>query len=296
MLRRLFNRLLGKPAWGPIPVLCYHSWTVNGSDYASNDHEALKQDLQTLARKGYEVLPVEALVALLRGELDVGVVAGRKLVCLTFDDGRDHDYLPADYGDKGSIPGFHALLKESMEWLPQRVDGYRAVSFVIASPQARAIMDQNAARGRDEWRDCWWEECARKGIIGIANHSWDHVHDTLPEVRQRENRKADFHAVDNPEDAERQIAAAQDYINQVTDGRTVPVFCYPYGHVSEYVRDHYLPSHGGRLGLRAAFSTAGASVTEASNIWALPRFVCGWHWRSPEEFSTLLKDVARSRR
>lgn len=169
MLRRLFNRLLGKPAWGPIPVLCYHSWTVNGSDYASNDHEALKQDLQTLARKGYE-------------------------------------------------------------------------------------------------------------------------------VRQRENRKADFHAVDNPEDAERQIAAAQDYINQVTDGRTVPVFCYPYGHVSEYVRDHYLPSHGGRLGLRAAFSTAGASVTEASNIWALPRFVCGWHWRSPEEFSTLLKDVARSRR
>ncbi len=300
MFRNWFSRLLArserKLAWGPIPVLCYHSWTVNGSDYANNDHEALRQDLQILARKGYQVLPVEALVALLRGELDTAIVAGRKLVCLTFDDGRDHDYLPADYGAIGTIPGFHALLEQSREWLPLCIEGYRAVSFVIASPAARSILDQQAARGQDEWRDCWWEDCARAGIMGIANHSWDHVHDTLPEVQQRDNHKGSFHAIDTFDDADRQIAAAQDYINLKTGNRSMPVFCYPYGHVSDYVRDQYLPQHGAALGLQAAFSTAGASVTPQSNIWALPRFVCGWHWRSPQEFEDLLDAVLRDER
>ena len=296
MFRRWLAALPGRPAWGPIPVLCYHSWTVNGTDYGNNDHEALKQDLQILARKGYQVLPVEALVALLRGELDVSVAAGRKLVCLSFDDGRDHDYLPADYGEIGTIPGFHALLEQSREWLAQCVEGYRAVSFVIASPEARSIMDREAARGQDEWRDCWWEGCAQAGVIGIANHSWDHVHETLPEVRQRDNTKGNFHAIDNFEDADRQISAAQDYIRLKTGNRILPLFCYPYGHVSEYVRDEYLPQQGERLGLHAAFSTAGASVTPASNIWSLPRFVCGWHWRSPQEFEALLDEVARGKR
>ena len=129
-----------------IPVLCYHSWSVNGCDYSNNDHVALAQDLRMLARNGYCVLPVESLVAWHRGELDPAQLAGLKPVCLSFDDGRDHDYLPADYDAHGQVPGVHALLRESQVWLPQCLPGTRAVSFVIASPEARSILDREVAK------------------------------------------------------------------------------------------------------------------------------------------------------
>lgn len=51
-----------------IPVLCYHSWTINGPDYETNDHVALEQDLKLLGRRGYEVLSVPDLLAALHGE------------------------------------------------------------------------------------------------------------------------------------------------------------------------------------------------------------------------------------
>lgn len=157
-------------------------------------------------------------------------------------------------------------------------------------------MDKACARGLDEWRDDWWEECARRGLIGIANHSWDHVHDTLPEVRQRENRKGSFLTIDSLEDAEAQIAEAQRYIDARTGGLALPIFGYPYGHVSPYLRDEYFPAHGERIGIRAAFGTGGVSVRPDAPLWDIPRFVCGWHWRTPEELAALLDEVERGAR
>ncbi|HHX82856.1 MAG TPA: polysaccharide deacetylase family protein [Pseudomonadaceae bacterium] len=274
-----------------IPVLCYHSWTINGPDYETNDHVALEQDLKLLGSRGYEVLPVPDLLAALHGEMPADELVGKKLVCLTFDDGRDFDYHEYLSSAWGAVPSFHNILERSSDWLGQYSSGPRAVSFVIASPEARQILDQTCGNGAGEWQDDWWEKSAADGIMGIANHSWDHVHDTLPTVRQRHNQKGSFLAIDSLEDANAQIAEAQAYINRKTGSRAVPVFCYPYGHVSSYLRDDYLPRYGPGLGLRGAFSTDGDFATGGVNVWSIPRFVCGGHWKGLSGLERLLDDA-----
>lgn len=276
-----------------IPVLCYHSWTIFGPNYSQNDHVALASDLATLARRGYQVLPATDLVRLLRGELHSKTISGKKLVCLTCDDGKQYDYIDFASEEFGENPSFQKILEQSSTYLPQFSPGPKAVSFVIASPDDRTTLDRTCGTQSDEWGDAWWAESAAKNILGIANHSWDHVHDTLDNVRQRDNKKGSFLEIASFEDAEAQIKDAQNYIEAKCEGKNLPLFGYPYGHVPPYLRDEYLPAHAQRLGLQAAFSTAGSAVTNDSNVWAIPRLVCGEHWKTPEEFETLL-DAAKT--
>lgn len=279
-----------------VPVLCYHSWAVDGRGYESDNHLALESDLKTLAERSYRVIPLPVLVEVLRGERSLRPLAGAKLVGLSFDDGWDYDYcdIEDERGDRAI--SIRSILKQSQRWLSQCYKGPRGVSFVIASPEARAILDRTCGAGLDRWRDAWWAPCAAEDVLGIANHSWDHVHDTLPVVRQRENKKGSFLAIDSFEDAEGQIADAQRYINEKTHGRALPLFGYPYGHVSAYLRDIYFAEHGARLGLRAAFGTGGTSVRSDTPIWDIPRFVCGEHWKTKNDFSKLLDAVERGER
>lgn len=274
-----------------VPVLCYHSWTIDGSTYGTNDHTCLESDLATLADRGYEVLPVTALIDVLEGRVPAKTLTGKKLVCLTFDDGRDFDYVDYHSEKAGYVKSFYSIIKDSQDFLTQSKPGYMAVSFVIASPEARSILDQTCGESKGEWQDSWWKTCAEEGVLGIANHSWDHVHDTLPQVRQRDNLKGSFYEITTFEDAESQIACAQEYIDGIIGGKSVPVFCYPYGHVSAYLRDEYFPEHGSRLGLRGAFSTEGGPVGPDTCIWDIPRFVCGAHWKTQEEFNALLESI-----
>lgn len=285
----------GQPAFC-VPVLCYHSWTMGSGRYDGDDHIALEQDLKLLGGRGYRVLPLPLLVDMLKGWRPPGVSWGDKLVGLSFDDGRDFDYVDAVDEAGRAVPSMHAVLEAGRAYVEVCGDGPMAVSFVIASPQARQLMDKACGNGLDQWRDAWWEECAARGLIGIANHSWDHVHETLPEVRQRDNRKGSFLAVDSYEDAEAQIAEAQRYIAERTGGRALPIFGYPYGHVPTYLRDEYFPVHGRRIGIEAGFGTGGVAVRPDTSPWDIPRFVCGWHWRNPDELAALLDAVERGER
>lgn len=271
-----------------IPILCYHSWTISGSGYEQNDHAALESDLRILAEKGYKILPLTALVGALRGDIYAKQFRGQKLVCLTCDDGNDFDYYDYSSEEWGSIHSFHSILQKSKAWLPQYLKGPRGVSFVIASLGARNALDNTRKNGFKRFGDEWWSECAEKGILGIANHSWDHVHELVDVVRQRENKKGSFFEISSFEDADAQIADAQEYIQGKTNKMSLPYFGYPYGHVPPYLRDEYFPNNAERLGICAAFSTAGKAVKEDSNIWNIPRFVCGDHWKSPEEFIEML--------
>lgn len=290
------SAVMTEPRPFTVPVLCYHSWTMEGDCYEGNDHLALAQDLRALGGRGYRVLPLPRLVKVLRGELAADEFSGMKLVGLSFDDGRDFDFIDAADTAGRVVPSMHAVLEAGLDQIEIYGEGPMAVSFVIASPDARRVLDRTCGAGRDQWRDDWWAECAERGLVGIANHSWDHVHETLPEVRQRENRKGSFHAIDSFADAEAQIAAAQHYIAERTGGRALPIFGYPYGHVSAYLRDEYFPDNGGRLGIEAAFGTGGASVRADSPVWDIPRFVCGWHWRNPDELSALFDAIERGER
>jgi peptidoglycan/xylan/chitin deacetylase (PgdA/CDA1 family) len=273
-----------------IPVLCYHSGII-GSGYLSNDHMSLEQDLRTLAERGYELLPAKDLVAVLRSKQPSKKYQGKKLFCLTCDDGMDYDYVDYESAEFGSVPSFHTIVEASQSWLPQHIEGEKIVSFVIVSPDSREILDNTCSNGQSEWNDTWWSECISRGVMAVANHSWDHVHDTLDTVRQCDNKKGSFFEITTFDDAEGQIADAQVYIDEKVGHKSSPFFCYPYGHVSDYLREEYFPNHGARLGLEAAFSAAGASVTSDSNIWDIPRFVCGEHWRSPDEFVELLEAI-----
>jgi len=120
-----------------IPVLCYHSGAISGISYETNDHVALEQDLKLLARRGYQILPATDLVAILQGKIPRKKLSGKRLVCITCDDGRDLDYHEYNNDRWGTVPSFHAILQRSKKWLPQFLHGPRAVSFVIASTKYR---------------------------------------------------------------------------------------------------------------------------------------------------------------
>lgn len=286
-LTTLFNRQSETLAFR-IPILCYHSWTTHGPSYHENDHVALEQDLKTLAARGYQIIPLTTLVRLLRGDKVGKALSEKRLVAITFDDGMMYDYEDHDSESLGKVLSFHTLMKQSEQFMPQVTDGPRAVSFVVASATFRDVLGGGDLQ---QFHANWWESCAAQGIVGIANHSWDHVHEFLETVKQQENLKGSFHAITTFEDAETQVAEANAFIAQKSGGRALPFFSYPYGHASTYVRDQYLPEHGARVGISAAFSTGGLPVTQQSSLWEIPRYVCGEHWQTPEQFETVLNAI-----
>lgn len=58
-------------------------------------------------------------------------------------------------------------------------------------------------------------------MLGIANHSWNHLHDTLEVVHQRHNKKGSFYEISTFDDTEAQIADAQIYINKKTGNKSL---------------------------------------------------------------------------
>lgn len=285
-IAKLFRRK-ARPQRFQIPVLCYHSWTASGPGYQGNDHTALEADLKTLASLGYEIIPIPALIGLLKGNDLPEVSSPKKLVGITFDDGMMYDYHDGALDSGERIKSFNTLLRESQNIIGQVTPGPRGISFVIASNECRAVL----GGPEQHFNDKWWQDCAAEGVIGLANHSWDHVHESLKSVRQKDNHKGSFFEVNTFADAEAQIAEANAFIMERCGGRALAIFGYPFGHVAPYLRDEYFPTHAKRIGLSAAFSTAGSAVCETSNIWDIPRYVCGEHWKTPEDFSDLLASL-----
>jgi peptidoglycan/xylan/chitin deacetylase (PgdA/CDA1 family) len=275
-----------------IPVLCYHGLHAPGTSYAENDHTALEEDLRVIDRAGFRVLPLPALVDTLTGMSTVEL-AERRFVCITFDDGPDVDYV--DYSDErlGLVKSFRRILEEYRD--AHREVGFGgplAVSFVIASREARTILDRACIAGRGDWRDSWWSECSRASLIAIGNHSWDHLHPSLPHVEQREQQKGSFYGIDTYRDANVQVRVAREAIERVLGHTSTRLFAYPYGHASSYLVDEYFPKRQFEHGHVAAFTTAGEPVTRESNRWGVPRYVCGQHWTTPDELHALLRGVA----
>jgi hypothetical protein len=99
--------------------------------------------------------------------------------------------------------------------------------------------------------------------------------------------RGEFHAVANEALAEFEIAQAQDYIAART-GRTPTVFCYPFGHIPPFVHDDWLPRRGTSIGLDVAVGDGAQPVTPASDRWNLPRYICGWHWKTPDQLRVIL--------
>ena len=269
-----------------IPVLTYHAAHEHGKDYLGNDHFALESDLTLFANLGVRIATLHDVVEFVLGRGRRELSDGR-WVALTFDDAPDCEYFDLYHSDfdDGRLKSFYRILVESAAG---DAPPPSAVSFAIADPSAREVLDRACLAGRGHWRDCWWHEAASTGVLTFGNHSWDHAHASLPVIRQREQRKGTFLGIDTEPDADVQITGAQRYIWFRTGGLAVPYFAYPYGEAPDYLRAEYFPRFTQRHGIEAAFGTRGDYATVDCDRWYIPRFVCGEHWRSPDELAAIV--------
>ena len=277
-------------------VLTYHSHHIAGSDYASNDHVALAVDLRVIARAGFRIVSLTALVdrflAVQGG--DAKVTEQEQVCALTFDDGPEYDAVDHHHPALGFQPSFLRILQEFAESADGRHQtSVCATSFVIASPEARRCMEAATIPGtyylhQGALNDDWWSHAIGSGKIAIANHSWDHLHPALARVAHSRQAKGNFSEVDNLQDANMQIDAAARYIDLRTGGRASPFFAYPFGKYNPYLVEDYFPRHRSRHSVRAAFTVDGRPLHFLENRWALPRYSCGFNWTTPHELAELL--------
>lgn len=269
-----------------VPVLTYHSNNIAGNDYTGNDHVAFAADLRLLDDLGLRIVPLQRVVDRLLGRHDDDLAG---CIALTCDDGTDFDYVDIDHPVDGPQRSLFNCLRDF-----QAVRGEDAqpdlhlTSFVIADPAARAQMDRACIAGRDWMRDTWWSEAAASGLMALENHSWDHNHPCLPSPGPHGLQRGDFLAVGNDAQAEFEIAQAQEFL-QARVGRRPRLFCYPFGHISAFLHDDWLPRRGADIGLDAAFGDGATPVTIASDRWNLPRYICGWHWKTPDDLRAILR-------
>lgn len=273
-------------------VLAYHSHRVLGDDYAHNDHVALTTDLQVVHDAGARIVSLDRIVD--GGSGTDAAADGRPQVAFTFDDGPMYDAIDFEHPRFGAQRGFLNILRDFA-----RTNGrdaqpeLHATSFVIASPEARRCMEStfdpaHSYVGPGALGDDWWRPAIESGLLAIANHSFDHLHDGLPRVAHSAQVRGDFTKVASVEDADAQIAAAGDWIDRRTGGRRAPYFAYPFGHYNEFLTHDYLPARATRLRLRAAFTTDAKPIADGANVWCLPRYVCGHHWTRPDALRAIL--------
>lgn len=274
-------------------ILTYHSHNISGNDYHENDHTALEADIDALCREGVYFVGLRQIVdAVLNGAHDF-LSHERKCVAFTFDDGPLFDYHDFEHSRFGMQKSFRRILGEMKGRFPDPAKGLCGTSFVIASPAARQCMAAAPECGfmdMNDWlTDRWWFDAARGELLDIGNHSWDHVHPSLPEVALTSDLRGNFGEVRSELDADAQIAMATYYIKLKTGALATPFFAYPFGQTSEYLLNEYFPHHQCRHGMTAAFTTDGRPVSTDENRWSLPRFVCGSHWRSADELLKILR-------
>jgi len=137
-------------------------------------------------------------------------------------------------------------------------------------------------------REDWWRPAGQSGLFAFGNHSWDHNHACLPSPGPHGLVRGDFLAVADEAKADFEIAHAQEYLAARLESAP-RVFCYPFGHVAPFLHDDWLPRRGPPIGLDAAVGDGAAPVTMDSDRWNLPRYICGWHWKTLDELRAILE-------
>jgi peptidoglycan/xylan/chitin deacetylase (PgdA/CDA1 family) len=273
-------------------ILAYHAVNIAGNDYSNNDHVAFASDLETIHRLGLQIVPLAWVVDALLGRTDRDL---SDVVALSCDDGSDFDYFDLDHPQHGRQRSlFNALIDFRRRHGVDAQPHLHLTSFVIASPVARETLDRRCLAGRNWMRDSWWRAAHASRLVAIENHSWDHNHAELPETVQRAQAKGTFRTIDTHADADAEIRQASDWLDQHCPARATSLFAYPYGETNDYLTGEYFPRHAHEHRLRAAAGTEPAPIDGSSDVWNLPRYVCGHHWSAPEALESILRD-ARSR-
>jgi peptidoglycan/xylan/chitin deacetylase (PgdA/CDA1 family) len=271
-----------------VPVLTYHSANIAGNDYAGNDLVAFSEDLERIHRDGWRVVSLHTVVDVLRGASTRSL---ERCVALSVDDGVRLDWQSLTHPRHGPQ---RSLAERMDDFVRRQGPGAQPelslTAFVIAAPHARAILDRARLFGLDWLGDAWWPQAQNSGRFRIENHSWDHNHDAIPGPGLLGMARGGFHAVDRADRAVAQILAAKDFLDRRLRPAASTLFAYPYGHVNDYLQREWLPTVGAAHGIDAAFTTDPAPISAGADRYALPRYVCGAHWRSPDELGAILRD------
>lgn len=271
-------------------ILAYHAANVSGAAYEQNDHVAFAADLRAIHALGLHIVPLLWVVEALLGRSDRDLT---RAVALTCDDGPDLDYFDVEHPTHGRQRSFfNAMIDFRREYGRDAQPDLHLTGFVIASPEARAIIDQRCLAGRGWMRDTWWRAAHASRLYAVENHSWDHNHAELPRTVQRDQVKGTFRSIDTYADADAEIRRASDWLDTHCPSRRTSLFAYPYGESNDYLLQEYLPRHAHEHRLRAAVGTDPAPVDSASDRWKLPRYVCGHHWTSRGALESLLREGA----
>ncbi len=272
------------PRTAVVPVLTYHSMKVSGTGHADNDHVAFAEDLERIHALGLRIVPAgEVARACVEGRL----ASLRGCVALTMDDGADFDAFDLPHPTWGPQRGMLGILRDFRARHGEAAQPtLHATSFAIVSPEARERLDRHHMIGCRWWNDDWWRYAEATGLLSIESHSWDHNQESLERTAALAPRGT--FALSTPEEADGEIAQASRYLQERRGRQGDVLFAYPYGPASEFLAGEYFPQESAGHGVFAAFTTDGAPVASGSDRFRLPRFVCGWHWKSADELERLL--------
>lgn len=263
------------------PILTYHSQLIFGNDYHTNSHVALAEDLERIHSTGKAIVSLATLVDTLLAQdtrIDLDAV-----VCITFDDGTDFDWLDIEHPQFGPQTSFGNILRAHGV---ARGVWAGATSFVLASEDARRAISREAM-GQDWMNDAWWRQAQADGVLDIQSHGWDHRHPCLDAAN--DVALGHFFGVDDESSCALQVDQAADAIAQVLGGRRPDLFAYPYGQASDYLRQQYLPERRSHHGFRAAVGTVPEHCHPDSDRWYLPRYIHVENWKSGEELEAILR-------
>ena len=269
-------------------VLTFHAQNISGGTYATNDHVALDECLAMLRREQIPALRALEVVRRLRRGL-FGSLPER-FVCFTFDDGTDFDWRGMVHPQHGPQASLWSILRKHSRHVlgPWWLRRFPATSFVLASPEARREISQAAFGDPALMSDDWWRAAQSSGLMDIGSHGWDHVHPAVSVVRdERPGLLEAFQNVSGEVEAKRQIDDSLAFIRAKAGRDAGRLFAYPYGQVSEYLATEHLPRQRETW---AAFGAEPRALRADSDPWRLPRYVCGYHWKSNEELLRLMAD------
>ena len=284
-------------------VLTYHSHHCLGTQYHLNDHLALPADLASITQAGCRIVSLGSIVDRLLASREANAAADpgdATCVALTFDDGPVYDLEDFIHPTLGRQRGFVGAMQDFAETAQgAKQPELTATSFVIASPEARRIMETTydtecTYLGAGAMGDEWWERAVATGLLAIGNHSWDHLHPALARVAHSKQVRADFSQVLTVDDADAQILAAARFIAERTGGRAAPYFAYPFGHSNDFLTATWFPERGSAAGIRAAFTTEPRGLRPDDSAWRLPRLTCGHHWKTPAALIDILSPGRRN--
>lgn len=264
-------------------ILAFHSHNIDGNTYETNDHVALDASLALLAALGIPVLRLSDIVQALRSRTFPRLP--ERFAAITLDDGSDYDWKPLHHPVHGAQEPMGAIVRRHARSILGLFSRRKAcaTSFVIASPEAR---DQIVGPGKPyRLSDDWWREAQASGYFDIGCHGWNHVHPLVDEMKRAPDLVEAFGNVRTPAEAGRQVTEAARFIRGKAGPGAARLFAYPYGQVSDYLADEWLPAQDEVL---AAFTTVDRPLEEGADLWRLPRYVCGWHWKSNDELRAIV--------